>query len=55
MLVTRVQGYTPGWAAPEVIEGGDRITPEADVFAFGMVVVEVRPCIFPHPVLGVKR
>ena len=41
VLVTKVQGYTPRWAAPEVIEKGDRSTQEADVYAFSMVVIEV--------------
>ena len=44
--VTEVQGYTPRWAAPEVLGGGDKNTWEADVFAFGMVMVEVCLCIF---------
>jgi len=33
-----------GWAAPEILTGADRVTQEADIFAFGMVVVEVSPC-----------
>ena len=41
--MTKVQGFTPWWAAPEIIKSGDRNTQEADVFAFGMVVVEVSP------------
>ncbi|KAF9785465.1 kinase-like domain-containing protein [Thelephora terrestris] len=41
VLVTNVQGYTERWAAPEVLESGDRNTREADVYSFGMVVVEV--------------
>ena len=41
--LTPVQGYTPRWAAPEVIETGDKNTREADVFSFGMVVIEVSP------------
>lgn len=43
VLVSQVKGYTPGWAAPEVLWGGDKNTPEGDVFAFGMVVIEVSP------------
>lgn len=43
--MTKVQGYSERWAAPEVLETGDRNTQEADVFAFGMVVVEVSPCV----------
>lgn len=42
--VSEVQGYSKRWAAPEVLLRGDRCTREADVFAFGMVVVEVGPC-----------
>lgn len=30
---------------------GERITPEADVFAFGILVVEVGPCNSPHMML----
>ncbi|KAF9777373.1 kinase-like domain-containing protein [Thelephora terrestris] len=41
VLVTEVQGYSGRWAAPEVLGSGDRNTREADVFAFGMVMVEV--------------
>lgn len=40
-LACQTQGYTRRWAAPEVLEGVDRITRKADVFAFGMVVIEV--------------
>jgi len=43
ILVTQVKGYTEAWAAPEVLEKGDKVTQEADVFAFGMVVTEVGP------------
>ena len=39
--VTQPQGYTPGWAAPELLMGADEITQEADMFAFGTVVIEV--------------
>lgn len=41
VLVTKVQGFTPRWTAPEVIRTGDRNTKEADVFSFGMVGIEV--------------
>ncbi|KAF9648576.1 kinase-like protein [Thelephora ganbajun] len=40
ILVTQVQGYSVRWAAPEVLEKGDKNTREADIFAFGMVVIE---------------
>ncbi|KAF9779314.1 kinase-like domain-containing protein, partial [Thelephora terrestris] len=41
VLITQVQGYSPGWAAPEIFVEGDRNTREADVFAFAMVIIEV--------------
>ena len=46
--VTRVKGYTEAWAAPEVLEKGDKATPEADIFAFGMVIIEVGPRASPY-------
>ena len=44
--ITQVEGYTPRWTAPEVLKG-DKCTPEADIFSFGMVVIEVgsRTCM----------
>jgi serine/threonine protein kinase len=33
-------GYTPGWAAPEVFDGGVR-SKKTDIFSFAMVMVEV--------------
>lgn len=41
-------GYTVARAVPEILGGEDLITPEADVFTFGMVVIEVSPDAFPH-------
>ena len=41
VYITQPQGYTVGWAAPEVLMGVDEITQEADMFAFGTVVIEV--------------
>ena len=35
------RGYTPRWAAPEVLNEGSH-SKEADVFAFAMIMVEVR-------------
>lgn len=52
VLVTKVQGYTPRWAAPEVLASGDRNTREADIFAFGMVVIEVGLCTRTAPGVG---
>jgi len=54
VLVTPVKGYTEAWAAPEVLEKGDKATPEADIFAFGMVVIEVCPRVFQSLVLEVE-
>ena len=45
--------YSAAWAAPEIVEGVDTVTREADVFAFGMVVIEVCPRALPHLVLKV--
>jgi len=45
--------YTATWAAPEIVEGVDIVTREADVFAFGMVVIEVCHRALPHLVLKV--
>ena len=41
VLVTQVRGNTVRWTAPEGLERGDKNTREADIFAFGMVVIEV--------------
>jgi hypothetical protein len=54
VLVTEVQGYTERWTAPEVLWSGDRNTREADVFAFGMVAVEVSCRVFPYLALDVE-
>jgi hypothetical protein len=51
--VTPENGYTAAWTAPETLEGADAATREADVFAFGMVVIEVGPRALPHLVLEV--
>ena len=42
-------------AAPEVLEEAGTITQEADVFAFGMVVIEVCPRALPHLALKVDK
>ena len=34
--------YTPRWTAPEILKGVAHHSKESDVFAFGMVVIEVR-------------
>lgn len=53
-LVTQTKGYTAAWAAPEILEGADKIAREADMFAFGMVVIEVGSCTSSHLVLQVE-
>ena len=40
---SRGQGYTARWTAPEILMGGNNVTREADIFSFGMVVIEVGP------------
>jgi serine/threonine protein kinase len=46
VVAADVHGYSPRWTAPEILEGADKITREADVFSFGMVVIGVSPRIF---------
>jgi len=41
-------GRNVAWVAPEILERADTITREADVFAFGMVVIEVSPRASSH-------
>ena len=41
-------GYTTVWAAPEILNGAGTITQETDVFAFGMVVIEIVRRALPH-------
>ena len=45
---TQGTGYSAVLAVPEILEGADTITREADVFAFSMVTVEVGPRALPH-------
>ena len=54
-LVTKVQGCSYRYAAPEIHLSGDRSSQEADVFTFGMVVVEVSCCITLSLVSDVER
>ena len=49
-----MNGYTAAWAAPEILEGINTMTREADVFAFGMVVIEVSPRTLLRLVLEVE-
>ena len=42
----QVNGNTAVWTAPEILKGTGTIAREADVFAFGMVVIEVGPHVF---------
>jgi len=51
---TQVNGYAAAWTAPEILEGTDAITREADVFAFGMAVIEVGLPTLPSPASGVE-
>ena len=43
IFVLEFRERTLRWAAPEVIRGGSRGTREADIYSFGMVVIEVSP------------
>ena len=43
VLVPELRGCTLRWAAPEVIRGRSGGTQEADIYSFGMVVIEVSP------------
>ena len=50
----RENRYTTAWAAPEILKGGGTITREADVFGFGLVVIEVGPHVLPLLTLEVE-
>jgi len=50
----QANGYSAAWTAPEILEGSGTISQEADVFAFGMVVIEVSPRVLPPLVLEVE-
>ncbi|KAF9779779.1 kinase-like domain-containing protein [Thelephora terrestris] len=39
MNASKIQGYSERWTAPEILSGAEKITREADVFSFGMVVI----------------
>ena len=39
---SRHHGYTPRWAAPEILKGESTCSKEADIFSFAMVMIEVR-------------
>ena len=41
-------GGTIGWMAPELLLPGDRVSKEADMYAFGMVVYEVIAGVRPY-------
>ena len=43
-----LQGCTLRWAAPEVIRGESGGTQGADIYSFGMVVIEVSPLTYLH-------
>jgi len=40
-LVAKSRGYAVRWTAPEILKQAGKFTQEADIFAFGMVVIEV--------------
>ena len=51
------QGYTPRWAAPEVLRDSKAATRESDVFSLGMVMIEVggnQPVVCQQPNLLMK-
>ena len=47
-------GRTAALAAPEILQGTDMITREVDVFAFGMVLIEVGARSWSHLTLEVE-
>ena len=47
-------GYATVRTAPEILDGAGAITREADVFAFGMVMIEVSPYPLSHLVSKVE-
>jgi len=51
--VVQTNEYAATWAAPEILEGTSTMTWKADVFAFGMVVIEVCTRALPYLVLEV--
>ena len=54
VLVPELQGCTLRWAAPEVIRGEGGSTHEADIYSFGMIVIEVSPLTSLHLVSDVE-
>jgi len=53
--VTKMHDYNTRWTAPEVLEETMPLTKEADVFSFGMVMVEVCHRHVPHSNLRLTR
>ena len=47
-------GRTAALVAPEILQGADTITREADVFAFGMILIEVSTRALSHLALEVE-
>ena len=39
--IAEVEDYNTQWTAPEVLEGTGPPTKEADIFSFGMIMIEV--------------
>jgi serine/threonine protein kinase len=54
-IATDVHGFTARWTAPEILKGAQNITREADVFSFGMVVMEVSSRVSPCSFIGDER
>jgi hypothetical protein len=46
------KGHTARWSAPEILFGECITSRQADIFAFGMVVVEVRALSEDHDAMG---
>jgi len=40
--ISRVGGFTSGWAAPEILKEEEACSKKADVFSLAMVMIEVR-------------
>ena len=46
------KGHSVRWSAPEVLFGAISASKQADIYAFGMVVVEVCPTLHEHRYAG---
>ena len=52
--VAQENKYTAAQSAPTILEGTGEVARETDMFAFGMVVIEVSPRALPPLLLGVE-